>query len=535
MSTGQQHQSYRPRSPLEPSPSRPAPGRQPATARRPVGRARRRPGGLQQRLSVTALSAFLIGNAVLIVVIWGGGGADGLGYHWHNLTSVLLGLGRITALLSGYLALIQVLLLARVPSLERLVGFDRLTIWHRWNGHAVLDLILAHVTFSVWGYARQDKHSFPREYWNWLTLPQPAKTAAATHAGSIGGGSGTGGTISGAIPSAGIPKRTGLAAGLATSPYPGMITATIGTALLIAVVFSSIVIVKRKLPYECWYAIHLAAYAGIALSWFHMIPAGNEFVIDTVAADYWRSLFAGVLAIVVYYRVVRPLLRSARFDLRVTEVIEESAGVVSLRIGGRGLERLHAEAGQFFFWRFMTRGFWYTKHPFSLSEAPDGETFRITVKSLGDHTSKLATIPVGTRVFAAGPFGVFTAAASVTHMALLIAGGIGITPVRALLETIDGNVVALYRVTSPSDVVFRGELDAIAAARGARVEYLVGDHRDPAARHLLSPSHLRELVPDIDERDVYVCGPPGMVDRIVPELQMAGVPRRHLHVEKFAL
>ena len=216
-------------------------------------------------------------------------------------------------------------------------------------------------------------------------------------------------------------------------------------------------------------------------------------------------------------------------------MIEEAPGVVSLRIGGRGLERLDAQAGQFFFWRFMTRGFWYTKHPFSLSEAPDGKTFRITVKSLGDHTSKLGTIPVGTRVFAAGPFGVFTAAAGVTRKALLIAGGIGITPVRALLEQIDGNLVALYRVASPSEIVFRDELDAIAVARDARVEYVVGDHRDPANRDLLSPSHLRELVPDIDQRDVYVCGPPGMVDRIVPDLHLAGVPRRHLHVERFAL
>ena len=161
MSTGQR-QSYRPGPPLAPSPPRPAPGRQPATARGPGRRAPRRPGGLRQRLSVTGLGAFLIGTAVAIVVIWGGGGADGLGYHWHNLTSVLLGLGRITALLSGYLALIQVLLLARVPSLERLVGFDRLTIWHRWNGHAVLDLILAHVTFSVWGYALMDRFSLGR-------------------------------------------------------------------------------------------------------------------------------------------------------------------------------------------------------------------------------------------------------------------------------------------------------------------------------------------------------------------------------------
>ena len=225
-----------------------------------------------------------------------------------------------------------------------------------------------------------------------------------------------------------------------------------------------------------------------------MIPDGNEFVIDRVAADYWRSLFALALGLVLFFRVARPLVQSARFDLRVTEVIEEAPGVVSLRIGGRGLERLGAEAGQFFFWRFLTGGFWSTKHPFSLSEAPNGDSFRITVKSLGDHTARLGEIPVGTRVFAEGPFGVFTRREPDEPKALLIAGGIGITPVRALLESMDGDVVALYRVASSADIVFGEELDRIAAGRGSRVEYVVGDHterRGARAAHAEPPRGTR--------------------------------------------
>ena len=459
-----------------------------------------------------ALVVFLVGNAAAILLIWGGGGADGLGYHWHNFDTVLIGLGRLTALLAGYLALLEVLLLARLPFLERLVGFDRLTIWHRRNGHAVIGLILAHVVFSVWGYAGQDRNSFFREYWNWLTLPQPG--AAKT------GGSGS---FSGALTST------------ATSPYPGMITATVGTALLLTVVVTSVVIVRRKLSYEWWYAIHVTAYAGIALSWFHMIPAGNELVIDRVAADYWRGLFALALGLVVWYRLARPLLQAVRYDLRVVEVIHEAPGVVSLRIAGRGLERLGAEAGQFFFWRFLTGGFWYTKHPFSLSESPHGDSLRITVKGLGDHSSRLGQIPVGTRVFAEGPFGVFTAKSRVRPNALMIAGGIGITPVRALLERMEGDLVVLYRVASSAEIVFADELARIAATRRSRVEYVVGDHRNPETRDLLSPAHLLELVPDIADRDVYVCGPPGLVDRIVPNLREAAVPGRQLHVERFAL
>jgi predicted ferric reductase len=481
-----------------------------------------------RRGAALALSLFVIGNAAGILLIWGGGGADGLGYHWHNLDAVLLGLGRIAALGAGYLALIEVLLLARLPFLERLVGFDRLTVWHRRNGHAVLQLVLAHVVFTVWGYARQDKHSFVREYWNWLTLPQPASAKP--------GSSGLHGTVSGAA-FGGIPGHSGtLGSGLSpTSPYPGIITATVGTALLVAVVATSIVVVRRRLSYEWWYALHFTVYAAIALAWFHMIPDGNELVIDRIAADYWRGLSALALALVLYFRVARPLARAARFDLRVREVVEEAPGVVSLRIGGRGLERLGAQAGQFFFWRFLTRGFWYTQHPFSLSEAPNGESFRITVKNLGDHTAAVAKIPVGTRVFAEGPFGVFTAERTTGHKTLLIAGGIGITPVRALLERMDGDLVALYRVTSSSDIVFADDLGHIASTRGSRIEYVVGDRTTGGAADLLSPARLETLVPDIAERDVYICGPPGMIDVIVPNLRRARVPRHRIHVERFAL
>jgi predicted ferric reductase len=476
-----------------------------------------RNGAAVRRLTLLAFWLFLAGNAAGIVWVWGAGGADGLGSHWHSLDTAFVGIGRLTALLAGYLALVEVLLLARLPFLERVVGFDRLTVWHRRNGFLVVALVLAHVVFSVWGYAIQDRNSFLTEYWNWLTLPQPG---SATISGGVGG------SISGQHQTLALAP---------TSPYPGIITATVGAALLLAVVVTSVLAVRRKLSYEWWYAIHFTVYAAIALSWFHMIPDGNELVIDRVAADYWRGLFALTLALVLYFRVARPLVQAARLDLRVTEVVRAAPGTVSLRIAGRGIDRLGARPGQFFLWRFLTGGFWYTKHPFSLSEAPNGESFRITVKALGDHTSRLGEIPVGTRVLAEGPFGVFTADSSRTSKVLLIAGGIGITPIRALLERMGGDVVVLYRVVSSEDIVFADELDRIASSRGVRVEYVVGDHRSPEGRDLLSPAHLEALVPDLATREVYACGPPGMIDRIVPSLRAAGLPRRRLHVERFAL
>jgi predicted ferric reductase len=434
------------------------------------------------RRTVTLLALWIVvgGNAAAVVWLWlHGGGVTKV----HSTGELLTSLGRITGLLGAYLALIQVLLLARLPWLERLVGLDRLSVWHRWNGHATLDLVVAHTVLIVWGYALMDK----------LPLSKEISTM-------LGGG-----------------------------VYPGMITATVGTALLIAVVATSIVIVKRKLRYETWYLVHLLAYAGIALGWFHQIPTGNELVLDTVAADYWRALYVATLALLVGFRVLVPLANGLRYRLRVAEVVQEGPGVVSLRITGRGLDRLGARAGQFFVWRFLTRGRWSSAHPFSLSAAPDGRSMRITVKALGDHTSRLAAIRPGTRVLAEGPFGVFTGAARRREKSLLIAGGIGITPIRALLDELDGDVRVLYRVVSEDDVIFRDEL----AER--RVQVIAGDHGTEAGADLLSPAHLRELVPDLHDRDVFVCGPPAMAQAISRNVRRAGVPRRHVHTERFAL
>ena len=438
----------------------------------------------RRRLAAGLIGLVVAGNAVGITWLWVHGG----NLTVHATGALFTSIGRLTGLQSAYLALIQVVLLARIPALERVIGFDRLTRWHRWNGHVCIDLVVAHVVFIVWGYSLLDKFTLGKEI------------------------------------------RTMLGGGI----YPGMITATIGTVLLLGVVATSLVIVRRRLSYEWWYAVHLMAYAGIALSWFHEIPTGNELVLDRIAADYWRGLFIATLVVIVGFRVVAPAFAAFRHRLRVAQVQEEAPGVVSLTITGRNLDGLHARPGQFFLWRFLDRHRWWSAHPFSLSAAPDGRSLRITVKALGDHSAGLADVKPGTRVVAEGPLGVFTEDLRRRDKAVLIAGGIGITPIRALLERMHGDAIVLYRVISEADVVFRDELERLVADGRATVHFVVGDHRGDG-RDLLSPSHLLELVPDIAERDVFLCGPPAMIDAINKNLRRAHVPRRNVHAERFAL
>ena len=436
-------------------------------------------------LTASALWAAVVANSAVITGLWVAGG--GLASD-DSAGQLFTSLGRITGLLGAYLALIQVLLLARIPWLERLVGFDRLTVWHKRNGRATLLFVLAHVVFITIGYAALDRISIPHE----------------------------------------ISQLLG--------SYPGMITATVGTALMLAVVATSVVIVRRRLRYEAWYAVHVAAYAAIALAWFHQIPNGNELATKAIASDYWRSLYIATLALLVVFRIAQPIVRSLRHRLRVADVTVEGPGVVSLRITGHRLERLDAKPGQFFLWRFLSgRGRWWEAHPFSLSEAPDGRSFRITVKALGDFTSRIGELTPGTRVVAEGPFGTFTGEAARRDKVALIAGGIGITPLRALAEQTNGDTALVYRALSEDDLVLREELEQLARERGIELHYVVGDHATPGGRTLLSRTHLRRLIPDIAEREVYLCGPPAMADALKKNLRRAGVPRKHLHIERFAL
>jgi predicted ferric reductase len=427
--------------------------------------------------------ALFLMNATVLTWLWvHSGGISSV----HNLADAVVSAGRLTGLWGGYLLLVQVLLLSRLPFLEWVAGFDRLAVWHKLNGKVSLYLILAHVGLITVGYAMLSHLSVTAE----------------------------------------IP--------ILLKHYYGMVAALIGTIMLVLVVVTSLVIVKRRLRYEAWYLVHLMAYAGIILAWFHETRTGLDFISNPWAAAYWTAISLATLELVVLFRVLQPAIRTKLHQMRVAEVVREGPGVVSVRITGNHLNWLNARAGQFFLWRFLTPGRWAEAHPFSLSAAPDGKSLRITVKELGDFTSKMASIKPGTRVIAEGPFGTFTDKARSKEKVALIAGGIGITPIRALLEEMTGDVVLVYRAISENDVVFRQELEQLARSRRITIHYVLGDHRVPANRRLMSPEHLRELVPDMESREVYLCGPPVMTRILVKNVREVGVVEEHIHIDEFA-
>jgi ferredoxin-NADP reductase len=250
------------------------------------------------------------------------------------------------------------------------------------------------------------------------------------------------------------------------------------------------------------------------------------------------ALYVIVIALVLVFRVGQPFALSMRHRFRVAEIRREGPNVVSVYITGRDLDRLPVRAGQFFYWRFLSGGGWWRSHPFSLSAAPNGQYLRITVKDSGDDSRLIQHLAPGTRVFAEGPYGAFTGARRRHERVLLIAGGIGITPLRALLEEFrarPGAIVVLYRASTWDDVVFREELDALAQAAGAKIHYLVGRREVGSRRsHPLDTHSIARIVPDAQLRDVFVCGPEQMIDAVRRNLRALHVPSNQIHAELFA-
>jgi predicted ferric reductase len=397
--------------------------------------------------------------------------------------------GQITALLGTYAVLVQLLLMSRIVWLERAIGFDRLVGWHRWTGFATLWLLLGHVVFTTVGYAQGAHVSLWAQTRDFV------------------------------------------------SHYPDVLMAWVGFAMFIAVGVTSVRIARRKLQRQTWYFVHLYAYLAIALTFAHQLAVGTDFSSDRAARVWWIFLYVAVFGAMLWWRVIEPLRINLRHDLRVHSVRREAPDVVSIQVRGRDLDLIDAQPGQFFLWRFITPTGWFQAHPFSLSAAPKKDRLRITVKVLGDHSARLQRIRPGTRVLAEGPYGTFTAARRTRRRALLIAGGIGITPLRAMLDTFgpDDDVVLLYRVATADDAVFGNELAKFADAPNMRIHVIAGNEIGDDTTDLLGVPTLKRGVPDIATRDCFVCGPPAFLDALRRRLAILRVPRRQIHYERFEL
>ncbi|MBK3628173.1 ferredoxin reductase family protein [Streptomyces asoensis] len=422
----------------------------------------------------TGLYAVLAANAAVVTLF-----AVQAGFA----SNALVVIGRFAGLYGALLMAFQLLLVARLPWLDRRIGMDRLTNWHRWTGFGLLWTLVGHVVFITFGYAASSSMNPVSQ------LVDLAETVE------------------------------------------GVLRATVAMVLILVVGGVSARWARRRLAYETWHFVHLYTYVAVVLAFTHQVATGTTFTASSAATAYWYTVWSVALGAVLLGRLALPLWRNWRHRFRVEAVVPEADNVVSVYITGRDLDRLPARAGQFFLWRFLTRDRWWQANPFSLSAAPDGTRLRLTAKAAGDGSAGLRHLVPGTRVFAEGPYGAFTALRRTRPEALLIAGGVGVTPIRALLEEIHGHAVVVYRVAGERDAVLYDELRELAVAKGAELHLITG----PPVPDRLAPRELAALVPDIAQRDVFLCGPPPMMNAVLGTLRALDVPKPQIHFERFSL
>ena len=392
--------------------------------------------------------------------------------------------GRFAGLTGTYLMLVMIVLIARLPWLERTIGQDRLVKWHRRIGGWPIALIGVHVVAITLGYAQMTKAGPLHQFWVFLRN------------------------------------------------YPDLLAATVAFGLLLFAGFSSAKIARRKIKYETWWVVHLYMYLALALAFAHQIVTGVMFLGHPLARAYWIAIWALTAGVVLTSRVVLPIIRNARHQLRVSEVIEESPGVFSLTISGRQLSKLAVSGGQFFQWRFLANGLWLHSHPYSLSALPRPPYLRLTVKASGDQSSAVQHLKPGTRVLVEGPYGTFTKHARTSDQVTLIGAGVGITPLRALLEDLprDVDVSVVIRASSAEEIVHRDEVEALVRSRGGAFHELVGSRHDVT----LDARTLSQLVPKLAEGDLYICGPDGFTERVISAAARLGVREKQIHHEAFS-
>lgn len=403
-----------------------------------------------------------------------------------SLYATLASASRLSALMGTYFAIVGIFLVARIPWVEKGVGHDRLVTWHRKLGPWSLYGISAHVFLIIFSFAGQDSIPLYKELWTMLHT------------------------------------------------YDWMWPALAGFFLLGMAGVTSYKKARAKMSYETWWLLHIYTYFAVAASFMHQVINGQMFIGHPLNRAYWTALYVLVACAIVYWRFGVPLVQSVKVNLRVVKVVLEGPGVISVIMKGRNLHKLAAQGGQFFGWRFLTRGHFLMSHPYSLSAAPTEHLMRITVKDLGDHSRSLAFIKPGTRVFVEGPYGAFTAGRSTMPHVVLVGGGVGITPVRALMDEFMGGVQMdlIYRASKEEDLILRDELDYLAFnSRGSiRVHYLVGSRKN----HPMDARALRQLVPQFTDSDIYVCGPEPLVNAVRKAASECGVPKNRFHDESFS-
>jgi predicted ferric reductase len=326
-----------------------------------------------------------------------------------------------------------------------------------------------------------------------------------------------------------------------TAPWRARFAA-LSTYSLLAIVITSLWRTKLRLRYETWHVTHVVlAVVAVAAGVVHMV--GWSFYLDDPwKRGLWIALTVFWLGLLAYVRVVKPLFILRR-PYTVAEIVKERGDTWTLVMKPDGHAGLRFRPGQFGWLTVYGSPFKISQHPFSFSSsaaATDG-TVAMSIRELGDFTNDIGKVEVGRRVYLDGPYGHFTTGHP-ADMHVLIAGGVGITPMMSILRTLADTgdrrpVVLLYGSKDWDAITFREELEALERRLDLTVVHVLERPPDgwTGEQGFITADVLRHhLPPPYDRHEYFICGPDVMMDAIERALERLDVPMTKYHSERYS-
>lgn len=425
--------------------------------------------------------AFYLGVLVTLAAImigWWGTNAPNLNTYGDRLVAI----GRLFGLLAAWSVIIQIVLMSRVPFIERNFDLQDNIQLHTYNGYALLATISGHVIFLTLGYA------LPMHITLWDQ------------------------TI------------------IFNTQYEDVLLATIGTVVFFVASFLSLNRLRAKMRYEVWYLLHTTVYLAIFLTFLHQIKTGGDFIHNFWFTAFWYALYIFAFVVWLRYRVLNPFILAYTHGFKVDSVTRTAVDTYSVRLTGQDIRNFEFEPGQYATWRFLSGSLWYEAHPFSISSPVGSDYLQFTVKASPALTNKVARVKPGTYVLVDGPRGSFTAErADKTSKVVLIAGGIGVAP---YLSTIDDllvrgkDVTLLYSARGNADVAFRSELVQL-QSEGLKVSLFLNEKNQR-----ITPEVLGSIAKE--DTTIYICGPDSMSRALAATLHSQGFSSKNIVTERFA-
>ena len=319
--------------------------------------------------------------------------------------------------------------------------------------------------------------------------------------------------------------------------------AVLSIVTLIALVVMALWRMRLNIAYEAWHLTHIVlAVVAIAAGIAHMVGSGF-YLVDPWKRALWIGLTVFWIGLLLYVRLIKPLFMLRR-PYRVAEVRPERGDSWTLAMQPEGHPGFCFSPGQFGWLTVFGTPFKITGHPFSFSSSAAVEDGRVemTIRDLGDFTSTIGRVPVGQRVYLDGPYGAFTIDRNPADMHVLIAGGVGITPMMSILRTLadrgdDRPVILLYGNKDWESITFREELEALTPRLKMTVVHVLSSPPEgwTGERGFIDAELFRRHLPlPYADHEYFICGPPVMMDAIERALRALNVPLTKYHSERYS-